>query len=71
MSNDFSEFLKLIQPKLSFEESIHPFEPDYSDKYNSRYDLKTNGGIRFINPETGVLFKERDSSINIGFSFMF
>ena len=24
MSNDFSEFLKLIQPKLSFEESIHP-----------------------------------------------
>ena len=44
---------------------------NYSDKYNSRYDLKTNGGIRFINPETGVLFKERDSSINIGFSFMF
>ena len=34
MSNDFSEFLKLIQPKLSFEESIHPSEPDYSDKYN-------------------------------------
>ena len=34
MSNDFSEFLKLIQPKLSFEESIHPSKPDYSDKYN-------------------------------------
>ena len=28
MSNEFSEFLKLIQPKLSFEESIHPHDPD-------------------------------------------
>ena len=34
MSNDFSEFLKLIQPKQSFEESIHPSVPDYSDIYN-------------------------------------
>ena len=34
MSNDFSEFLKLIQPKLSFEESIHTPDPDYSDEYN-------------------------------------
>ena len=32
MSNDFYEFLKLIQPKLSIEESVHPPDPDYSDK---------------------------------------
>ena len=61
MSNDFSEFLKLIQPKLSFEESIHPSEPDYSDKYNwaatpdiegqqfyvpdSEYEIKKNNDV--------------------------
>jgi len=61
MSNDFYEFLKLIQPKLSFEESIHPPDPDYSDEFNwaatpdiegqqfyipdSEYEIKKNNDV--------------------------
>ena len=59
MSNDFSEFLKLIQPKLSFEESIHPPDPDYSDKYNW---AATPGidGQQFYVPDSGYEIKKNN-----------
>jgi len=59
MSNDFSEFLKLIQPKLSFEESVHPPDPDYSDKYNW---AATPGidGQQFYVPDSGYEIKKNN-----------
>ena len=59
MSNEFSEFLKLIQPKLSFEESIHPHDPDYSDKY---YWAATPDidGQQFYVPDSGYEIKKNN-----------
>ena len=40
---------------------------NYSDKYNSRYDLEANGGIRYINPETGVYSRKEIQVSILGF----
>ena len=41
-------------------------ELNYTNKYNSRYDLE-----KIINPDTYEFYKAVDESISIGFSFMF
>ena len=51
---------------------------DYKNALTNMRNFILGGGYvagtlsgKNINPETGVLFKEKDTSINIGFSFMF
>ena len=71
--DDWDDYLLEHELKISFA-TFHEalsLNFSYTDKYNARYDLLTNGGRKIFNPETGILFKEKDQSFVVGFSFMF
>ena len=71
--DDWDDYLLEHELQISFTTFYEALSLNfsYTDKYNARYDLLTNGGRKIFNPETGILFKEKDQSFVVGFSFMF
>jgi len=66
--DDFEDYLLEHELKISIATFYELLTVDfnYSNKYNSRYDLE-----KIINPDTYEFYKAVDESISIGFSFMF
>ena len=66
--DDFEDYLLEHELKISIATfyELLTMELNYTNKYNSRYDLE-----KIINPDTYEFYKAVDESISIGFSFMF
>jgi len=69
--DDWEDYLLEHELKISFVTFYEALSIDfsYTDKYNARYDLTKNGNRKYFNPESGVLFKEKDQSFVVGLSF--
>ena len=63
--NDFKDYLLEHELKISiatFYDALS-INLNYTDKYNSRYD-----GVKIINRQSGIAYKDRDTNLSIGFS---
>ena len=65
--DDFKDYLLEHELKVSIATFYDALSIDlnYTNKYNSRYD-----GVSIINRQTGLAYKDRDTSLSIGFSFV-
>ena len=68
--DDLKDYLLEHELKISFTTFYDALSINfsYTDKYNARYDLNSAVGRKIYNPETGVLFKEKDQNFVIGLS---
>ena len=63
--DDFKDYLLEHELKISiatFYDALS-INLNYTDKYNSRYD-----GVKIINRQSGIAYKDRDTNLSIGFS---
>ena len=63
--DDFKDYLLEHELKISiatFYDALS-INLNYTDKYNSRYD-----GVKIINRQSGIAYKDRDTNLSVGFS---